>query len=74
MSRLEGRASRISGRSLTELERSARWLATPGRCTRCNKTADGILMTQANERIGPYCFGCSRAILAAVTLTTEARR
>ena len=71
MSTLQGRAARITGRSITAEERTAAWFATPGRCARCSKTADGILMSKTNERIGPYCHGCARALLAAVTLTID---
>lgn len=28
-------------------------------------------MDNRNERIGPYCHGCARAILAAVALTID---
>ena len=69
LSSLTGRRHRLTGRTITEAERSARWFATPGRCSRCSKTADGVLMSSSNERLGPYCHGCAQAILAAVKLT-----
>lgn len=71
MSTLSGRGYRLQGRTISDDEKTATWFATPGRCRRCSKVADGVLMSRTNERIGSYCTGCARAILAAVTLTCD---
>jgi hypothetical protein len=71
MSKLAGRGYRLAGRTITGDERRAHWFATPGRCSRCSKSADGVLMSVTNERLGAYCTGCARAVLAAVTLTVD---
>jgi hypothetical protein len=70
MSTLSGRGYRLNGRSIHDDEKTAVSFVTPGRCRRCSKVADGVLISRSNERIGPYCTGCARAVLAAVTLTS----
>lgn len=43
---------------------NARWLDPYGSCVRCRKAAAGILMSDRNDRLGPYCTRCAAKAIA----------
>jgi len=44
---------------------SARWWKALGSCVGCGKPATGELMSDRNDRIGPYCERCANKRLKA---------
>lgn len=44
---------------------NAQWFQPTGKCRGCGKNATGLLMSDRNSNLGPYCEQCARKRIKA---------